>query len=826
MPHKRSPVPAASEADGSKKTPRVLRDTIQSDIETETAIQLRFDGDRVEIWRVMYSMATKLATLRSRLETVRAIKKTDSFLVDKAIVQSNAESRLAVADVLQPGGIVSIQRLKVPASVSPAVTLPADRKTAEIGAFRDLAQQLPTMDRGKATKSGDDTFAALDSDAARHVLAISGVTAGILMKSGTITWSYRDVIPMEEALHGMRFRTPQQTFVSNDVLTFDRNQREIRSTVGISASVGASGWGVSVAGEIAGSDTTANLTKGSTAYTYSELTVPKVQLQLANEPVNPDCLADLEWFNGKDGRSFEHFERLRRFFEDWGAYLPIETIVGGKLFMTDEKTVSSIQDAKKFERSAKLAFKHAVVEGSATFASTRSTATEDENHARTAMLQAVGGDPGLVHDPSQWAASLGSYRNWRPCRVDRMKPLYQFASRAAQTGIYNTLRFWGQLWRTDQLMLDFDQYLYPLAREQALHLLPERDNVTAVTIDRAETRRPAIVSNSLGNLIVAERGGYLVLKPSRPWNHPLCTQRPIKLRCSPLVVSSVDGMRATIIMVHGDERTLARFDVSLDKVSPDPVWQWKITAHVDSHSGVIGQPVLLGGKPPADTIGAFAVRWSNGIAIYGVKADGTFKDLFDGHRYDPGCTYSGSFSGFFDLAGTVNLLLPTSPITNAFHTPGQQWGSRKLDVGRPTGTLAALETWHQHDDKPKQTFHVLSPSGGSQLRYFRGLDTWKYEDVPTGMRDFEMMVDGDRVILLGRVGQELQAFSIDMDKGVGKVRSPKQPFASGITGNPYLFLDARADGTQQVAAAVYAESNKVLMLWYDHGTDDWSILPS
>ncbi|KQN40830.1 hypothetical protein ASG37_03410 [Sphingomonas sp. Leaf407] len=91
-----------------------------------------------------------------------------------------------------------------------------------------------------------------------------------------------------------------------------------------------------------------------------------------------------------------------------------------------------------------------------------------------------------------------------------------------------------------------------------------------------------------------------------------------------------------------------------------------------------------------------------------------------------------------------------------------------------------------------------------------------------------MMVDGDRVILLGRVGQELQGFSIDMEKGVGRVRSPKQPFASGITGNPYLFLDARADGTQQVAAAVavYAESNKVLMLWYDHGTDDWSILPS
>lgn len=62
------------------------------------------------------------------------------------------------------------------------------------------------------------------------------------------------------------------------------------------------------------------------------------------------------------------------------------------------------------------------------------------------------------------------------------------------------------------------------------------------------------------------------------------------------------------------------------------------------------------------------------------------------------------------------------------------------------------------------------------MRYFRGLDTWKYEDVPAGMRDFEMMVDGDRVILLGWVGQELQAFSIDMDKGVGKVRSPKQPF--------------------------------------------------
>ncbi len=160
---------------------------------------------------------------------------------------------------------------------------------------------------------------------------------------------------------------------------------------------------------------------------------------------------------------------------------------------------------------------------------------------------------------------------------------------------------------------------------------------------RLRLRFPPIASMAeIGAFLsLAERGGYLVLKPSRPWNHPLRTQRPIKLRCSPLVVSSVDGMRATIIMVHGDERTLARFDVSLDKVSPDPVWQWKITAHVDSYSGVIGQPVLLGGKPPADTIGAFAVRWSNGIAIYGVKADGTFKDLFDGHRYDPGCTYSG-----------------------------------------------------------------------------------------------------------------------------------------------------------------------------------------
>ncbi|KQN40829.1 hypothetical protein ASG37_03405 [Sphingomonas sp. Leaf407] len=99
-----------------------------------------------------------------------------------------------------------------------------------------------------------------------------------------------------------------------------------------------------------------------------------------------------------------------------------------------------------------------------------------------------------------------------------------------------------------------------------------------------------------------------------------------------------------------------------------------------------------GGRHAGDDYHGPWRRAYDGIAIYGVKADGMFKDLFDGHRYDPGCTYSGSFSGFFDRIGTVNLLLPTSPITNAFHTPGQQWGSRKLDVGRPTGTLAALET--------------------------------------------------------------------------------------------------------------------------------------
>lgn len=244
---------------------------------------------------------------------------------------------------------------------------------------------------------------------------------------------------------------------------------------------------------------------------------------------------------------------------------------------------------------------------------------------------------------------------------------------------------------------------------------------------------------------------------------------------------------------------------------------------VKVEGGFLGDPVLLPGPTGrANVVARIAVRVTGGAVIFDVAKDGGLKFTCTGDYRLPIGEVHGRIAGLCDPI--ANVFVPQSPIRNGFVNTGDpKYGDRLLPPGpgEPNGDVCVIST-----TVPKTLFHLFVPSGQKTL-YFRGADSWVAEEIPFRLDGMAAEhVTPSRTVVLGRIGQQLCGFSFDVaSDGKVQLNLSAPPFAQAITGDPVLFRAYAPDGDVHLAAIVYAETNKLLYLWYDHGADGWSLLP-
>ncbi|MDG2533060.1 hypothetical protein P6144_05335 [Sphingomonas sp. HITSZ_GF] len=339
---------------------------------------------------------------------------------------------------------------------------------------------------------------------------------------------------------------------------------------------------------------------------------------------------------------------------------------------------------------------------------------------------------------------------------------------------------------------------------------------------RFAPRRPAVRSGAHADDIFAEVDGNLVqyrLENGTTMRRIPAFEGVPGLRSSPVLVPTGPRNFALYCVVGPDRRLWAGQFLETD--SGTPVIASSNAVLIEG--GFLGDPVLLPGLNGAGSVIArLAVRVTGGVVIYDVGKDGSLKPTCSGKAILPIGEVHGRIAGLSDPI--ANVFVPQSPIKNGFvNTGNPSYGERLLPPGpgEPNGDVCVINTI-----VPKTVFHLFVPSGQKTL-YFRGTDSWTVEEIPFRLDGMAAEhVTPSRTVVLGRVGQRLCGFSFDVaSDGKVKLNLAAPPFGQAITGDPVLFRGYAPDGDVHLAAIVYAEVNKLLYLWYDHGNDSWSLLP-
>lgn len=339
---------------------------------------------------------------------------------------------------------------------------------------------------------------------------------------------------------------------------------------------------------------------------------------------------------------------------------------------------------------------------------------------------------------------------------------------------------------------------------------------------RFAPRRAAIRPGARADDIFAEYNGALVqyrLENGTTLRKIEVIYDPeMEVQSSPALVPLGPDSFALYVVLYADERELASLTYQGGGV---PVKVGSNT--VQAKGGFLGDPVVLPGPTGnANVVGRLAIRVTGGAIIYDVAKDGSLTPTCKGNAIFPIGEVHGRLAGLSDPI--ANIFVPQSPIKNGFvSTGGASYGEKLLPSGpsEPNGDLCVINT-----TAPKTIFHIFVPSGPKTL-YFHGTDTWVVEEIPFRIDGMAAeRVTPNRTVVLGRMGQQLYGFSFDVTPdGKTKLNLPAAPFAQAITGDPILFRAYAPDGDVHLAALVYVEMNKLLYLWYDHGTDGWSLLP-
>ena len=317
------------------------------------------------------------------------------------------------------------------------------------------------MPRDTTTSGPQDNWETME-DSRKHVYKITSLFRGFLPVAKGIWHAPKAAVKLK-----VKGEEPESTFFDETYkeyhsVTYSSWEHEVDKRVANSASVSASGWGVSAKAE--GSHTSqSHYVKSETyMYLYSDYIDRKVRLTL--EPKKIELVIDLKnameaFIEGGD------FSTWVALVKEWGTYVQTEMTVGGKLYLKDARKLSASVDQTSVENKFKAAASGAFASFSASASVSHSDKTDTSmvtvDQGRKIQLGAFGGQSNLVHNPSAWLASLGPSIDWRNCKTTKMIPIYSLASVEAQIAIRNLMVGRIHQWEKE-FYIDYYAYMQPM----------------------------------------------------------------------------------------------------------------------------------------------------------------------------------------------------------------------------------------------------------------------------------------------------------------------------------------------------------------------------
>jgi hypothetical protein len=210
-------------------------------------------------------------------------------------------------------------------------------------------------------------------------------------------------------------------------------------------------------------------------YIYGEYLLPKISLVLDKYDLKMSdaAIKKFERYLSLPMRAQRYEELVGLLTGEIGAYVPLEVMVGGRLWSERQSEVTNTDemDRKVDEFGAKLSVQAKVFSISAGYGyrneqnNTNSTSTSTED----LRLNLVGGDPAKFPEPAKWIGSLGPYKTWAPIKYAQLEPVITFLPNDLRNKFLEVMDRYAPYDAGDEL-IDFRAYIRD-------YMMPDEDDL-------------------------------------------------------------------------------------------------------------------------------------------------------------------------------------------------------------------------------------------------------------------------------------------------------------------------------------------------------------
>lgn len=172
---------------------------------------------------------------------------------------------------------------------------------------------------------------------------------------------------------------------------------------------------------------------GKKVYTTANFFLPKIELSFENNEACASlafCEACNQAVNVIKSDTEDKFRRLQRVLNDFGHFVPLQTLVGGRLFATEKKLFQSSESSSDFtnrfglkvKASLSTVYADAEISGGFENSSQEAIRKKETSEMQTMTFNAIGGEGTVVQDAAAWAESLYDYRRWASVQRENLVP--------------------------------------------------------------------------------------------------------------------------------------------------------------------------------------------------------------------------------------------------------------------------------------------------------------------------------------------------------------------------------------------------------------------
>ncbi|MBI2945802.1 MAG: hypothetical protein HYY25_16525 [Candidatus Wallbacteria bacterium] len=379
------------------------------------------------------------------------LEDTDRFLMRGKPIVKEEESLQTIGDVVSTdtpatGFKINIELGQVGATQagSSVGTLPASRGSLEPPPSR--TEELVSRLRA-GTSAVLQSYSQLSNGERLGLLKHLGCLRGLVMNSdfmGTdtqkhpaIDWAHRDVM-MLSAGSLPDFRVPRETYDEHQSISYEFLGHELRKLTDYGGELDVKAKNVftslGLKANLVKQEHDYSTSKTTNIYSLCERIIPKVRLYFPVEGIHLSeaAIADAKEIvalaKGDAAKKSACLEKIKHFLRVWGSHVGTEYLIGGTLFVEDRRTSKNKEDEHKSltDLSLALNLKLSFLDAQAKLHYHREAEGKEksESENRLITIQAIGGDPASVGDPTGWIGSLGLCENWRILKVSGFVPVF------------------------------------------------------------------------------------------------------------------------------------------------------------------------------------------------------------------------------------------------------------------------------------------------------------------------------------------------------------------------------------------------------------------